>query len=723
MNIETKVLSPGTLVDNRYEIVRKIGRGGFATVYQARHIQLERPVALKILDPITAGSTDNFIQRFLSEAKIVANLRHPNVVMIYDFGVVQSDQPYIAMDLLEGHDLEAELVNYGPLSPARTKHLFLGVLDALDAGHQKKIVHKDLKPSNLFLVNPRTDKEKLIVLDYGIARIADTESPRLTQTGGYIGTPAYMAPEYIEKSIVAPTNDVYQIGLILVESMTGNPVIVGQSSMACMVAHLGGETHIPSWILESVWAPMLHKSLVIDPQLRYQSAGEFRREFESLPVFQAPNIIEPDFDSDFESGLGLGAISSNIMLKKHVTAKEKPSSGTSYPAVITPPESQMPTSHIPVASVPVSQAQGGITPPYASPEFQHPQPLNPHGREKTSSSLLWGCLLLLIGIPALSLVIALAIYGLYDVEETNPHPISDWTPPSLIAPSDKEEEEKKAKLAMDEEEDILESANPNLKAKVTPSAHNANSVRKIAYFLQAQHIMVMDLKGFEKSLSKYKKASRSTMYIVSKDDALEGEIEGMESAIEIVGSKKLDAKAIALVKEMRELQSVAVDIRHYYKVDESYKKDGGKKGAIFRRRAKTTTQKFREKYNAFDQELTIYYKHVFNACLRKTEERARRQYAACHLLLRAQEVSEASHQDQHLKEKIEDFVLSLKRLRKVFTNDRASMDKAEYQGYVTFETRAESFLQNARKHKKAGNPVFIDMDWRFLLNDYRHHIL
>jgi hypothetical protein len=272
--METGNYPAGTIVDGRYRIEKRLGRGGFATVYRAEHLQLGRAAALKVLEPVAPHITERFHARFNTEARIAANLDHPNVVRIFDFGFIAPDErPYMAMELLEGMDLEEYLSSRGPMDPQRARALFLPVLDALRLGHERGIVHKDLKPSNLFVVKEGTPDEKLIVLDYGIARLEGDDNPRYTEEGTYTGTPAYMPPEYIHRREVTPAYDVYQIGLIFIETMTGQPVVKAGSQIAYMVAHVEGKHHIPEGFADTALGASLVKAISVEPGNRYPNAG------------------------------------------------------------------------------------------------------------------------------------------------------------------------------------------------------------------------------------------------------------------------------------------------------------------------------------------------------------------------------------------------------------------------------------------------------------------
>ncbi|MDX9723066.1 MAG: serine/threonine-protein kinase [Myxococcota bacterium] len=268
----------GTVIDARYEVTSFLGEGGFATVYRARHLHMNREVAVKVLN---LGSkvprAEQFEERFRREAEAAAAIKHPNVVTIYDYGVYGSSrQPYMVMDLLDGHDLDDEITASGPLAPPRALKLFLPVLDALGLGHESGIVHKDLKPSNLFLVKPGSASERLLILDFGVASITQGETKRLTATGQVLGTPQYLAPEYVAKQLATPALDVYQMALILVETMTGTAVCDAGNPFQCMMKHCRAELEIPAALLTGPLGPALVKGLAVDPEERFPNAHAFR---------------------------------------------------------------------------------------------------------------------------------------------------------------------------------------------------------------------------------------------------------------------------------------------------------------------------------------------------------------------------------------------------------------------------------------------------------------
>lgn len=291
--IDTR-FAAGTVVDGRYEIVRHIGEGGFASVFLAKQTLIDRFVAIKILHNRGGAEATmaNFEDRFILEAQVAAKIKHGNVVTIHDFGFTgAAREPYLVMEYLSGHSLEEEIREVGPLPAQRVLPMFVTVLDALAEGHRQGVVHKDLKPANLHVCDPRTDREKMKVLDFGVARLLEVEGSKMTSTGQMFGTPQYMAPEYIERNTVTPALDVYQLGLILAEALTGTCVVDEDTAYLCCVTHCRGDLELPQSILDSPLGPVLANAVALDYTERYQDAGVFRDAL--MAVDPASVVVDP----------------------------------------------------------------------------------------------------------------------------------------------------------------------------------------------------------------------------------------------------------------------------------------------------------------------------------------------------------------------------------------------------------------------------------------------
>jgi eukaryotic-like serine/threonine-protein kinase len=289
-------LPAGTVIAGRYKIIDVVGEGGFATVYRAEQMEIHREVALKLLNPAADMRTQQaFQERFRREARTAARIDHPNVVTVFDFGIAEEfGRPFMAMELLQGHDLEVELQDNGPMDAQRLVPLFAEALEALGDAHKQGIIHKDLKPSNLFLTNPGSRRETLKILDFGIARLADVQAGKgkLTGTGQILGTPQYLAPEYIQHQTATPALDVYQMALILVETLTGAPVVDYDNPYQCLMVHGSGKLEVPRSLVTGPLGPVLLQALELDYTARYPNATAFQEALADIDIDQI-GVVPP----------------------------------------------------------------------------------------------------------------------------------------------------------------------------------------------------------------------------------------------------------------------------------------------------------------------------------------------------------------------------------------------------------------------------------------------
>ncbi|WAS92972.1 serine/threonine-protein kinase [Nannocystis punicea] len=215
---------PGTILVGRYQVLQVLGRGGMGSVYLAEHVEVGRKVAIKVLLP-QWSQTDSIVRRFRAEARTASTIGHPNIVQVFDAGALPDRRLFLVMEHLAGRDLEAELIESTSVEPPRRAcNIMRQIALALGAGHRAGIVHRDLKPSNIMLV-PQLDGEAVKVLDFGIAAntgliVAGAE--RITSPGSLMGTPEYMAPEQATNMPARPTFDVYAMGVMLFEMLTGD---------------------------------------------------------------------------------------------------------------------------------------------------------------------------------------------------------------------------------------------------------------------------------------------------------------------------------------------------------------------------------------------------------------------------------------------------------------------------------------------------------------------
>lgn len=214
----------GIVLDHKYHIESKIAEGGMGNVYRARHLQLEIPVAVKLMLPeLVADETS--MERFRREAQATMQIRHPNAIMVTDFGVSQEDIVYLVMEYLEGCTLRRRLIEVNRFSIFETNNIIQQICAAVSAAHKRQIIHRDLKPDNIFLQS-EGGEEIVKVLDFGIAKLKKhdyTADKTLTRQGVVMGTPHYMSPEQCYGKEVDVRSDVYSIGIIAYELLTGFP--------------------------------------------------------------------------------------------------------------------------------------------------------------------------------------------------------------------------------------------------------------------------------------------------------------------------------------------------------------------------------------------------------------------------------------------------------------------------------------------------------------------
>ena len=269
-------MSPQTLEGQtlgKYRILDALGRGGMAQVFRAYHPHLDRYVAIKVLRSDLVEQ-DEFLARFRREAHAVSGLRHPNIVQVFDFDV-QDDLHYMVMELLEGDTLRARLSEYrvkGERMPLpEILRILSEVLNGLNYAHKENIIHRDIKPANIML----TKRGQAVLTDFGIAQIVG--STQYTVSGALMGTLNYMAPEQGFKGTCDQRSDVYSLGIVFYEMLTGYTPFDADTPLAILMKHLNDPLPLPSQVDPSLPHELEHivlKALAKDPQDRYQSAEE-----------------------------------------------------------------------------------------------------------------------------------------------------------------------------------------------------------------------------------------------------------------------------------------------------------------------------------------------------------------------------------------------------------------------------------------------------------------
>ena len=259
-------MTPATLADGRYVLEERLGIGGMAVVMLARDTALDRRVAVKLLAD-TPGRDAGLRERFLREARFAAQLSHPNVVAVYDTGE-EEGQPYIVMECVDGASLDVELDRRGPLPPDEVVELGRQACAGLAHAHARGLVHRDVKPQNLLFKEDGTLK----VADFGIARAGEA-SATLTEAGTVLGTAAYMAPEIVHGEAATPASDLYSLGAVLYELLTGRPPHPGLDRPAGAATPSVDAPGVPAALADAIG-----RCLDPDPAGRPASAAKLARE-------------------------------------------------------------------------------------------------------------------------------------------------------------------------------------------------------------------------------------------------------------------------------------------------------------------------------------------------------------------------------------------------------------------------------------------------------------
>ncbi|MFN8656650.1 MAG: protein kinase [Candidatus Obscuribacterales bacterium] len=263
----------GKLIDEKYQIIELIGAGGSSMVYRAKQLELGREVAFKLLRTDLVSSAEK-IQRFGLEARLASKVSHNNICTVYDFGIMSSGQPYLVLELVEGKSLAKLIKEEGVLPVSRAVHLLREIAAGLNMAHANGIVHRDLKPGNIMVVQ-RGNYESVKIIDFGLAKTFDLDVEEQIASSGYmVGTPSYMSPEQVLGQSMDARSDIYSLGCVLYEMLTGGKAIDGNTAFEIMSKHLQSDPDRMNETIPDELHALTFKCLNKEPQHRYQTMQE-----------------------------------------------------------------------------------------------------------------------------------------------------------------------------------------------------------------------------------------------------------------------------------------------------------------------------------------------------------------------------------------------------------------------------------------------------------------
>ena len=284
----------GSIVADRYHVLKKLGEGGMGQVYLVEHVKMGRKSALKVMHPGMVKDVDA-ISRFNREAANASRISHPNVASVYDFGETPDGIIYLAMEFVDGPPLTSVIEQHGALPAKRAAEIVRQTSEALAVAHDMGIVHRDLKPDNIMIARTRDLADLVKVVDFGIAKAAGNTAQNVTKTGLVVGTPEYMSPEQLAGDKLDGRSDIYSLGLVAFNMLTGQLPFPASSAQESMIMRLTDKPKALSDMRPDVSWPadvqaVMDKALERDASLRYQSATEFGRAL-SQAVDRMPETV------------------------------------------------------------------------------------------------------------------------------------------------------------------------------------------------------------------------------------------------------------------------------------------------------------------------------------------------------------------------------------------------------------------------------------------------
>ncbi|CAN5632474.1 protein kinase [soil metagenome] len=279
----------GTVLDGRYLVEARIATGGMSTVYRGNDTRLDRPVALKVMDSRYAGD-NQFLSRFQLEARAVARLKDPGLVAVYDQGL-DSQHPFLVMELVDGGTLRELLRERGPMPPHAATAVLRPVLGGLAVAHRAGLVHRDVKPENVLI----SDDGEVKLADFGLVRAVAEAG--ITSTSVILGTAAYLSPEQVSSGNAGPRSDVYSVGILAYELLTGVTPFTGDNALTVAYQRMDNDVAAPSTVIDGVppqFDELVLRATARDPADRYADALEMKADLDAvaaelnLPAFRVP---------------------------------------------------------------------------------------------------------------------------------------------------------------------------------------------------------------------------------------------------------------------------------------------------------------------------------------------------------------------------------------------------------------------------------------------------
>lgn len=279
--IDPNELLPGQVLDNRYRIIRKIGKGAFGVVVLVEDQMVSEEIVLKFLNPQMA-SDETVIQRFIHELRYARKITHENVIRLYDF-ITFGKSYAISMEYFDSHSFSFELKSTKTLDKKHGLNIFVDICSAVNAAHNVDVVHRDIKPANILV----DDSKFVKVVDFGLAAAASSADSRITKSGILVGTPTYMAPEQVRGRTIDFRTDIYSLGILMYEAFTGKPPYKGEDHMATLFLHVEGKP-VPAMEKDTGMTQELNdiimRAMHVDTLKRYQTINELQQDLQSVVI-------------------------------------------------------------------------------------------------------------------------------------------------------------------------------------------------------------------------------------------------------------------------------------------------------------------------------------------------------------------------------------------------------------------------------------------------------